>query len=80
MGRIRTVEIKSITEQLLTKYDLESEFSADFRANKEKLKAIPEELPSKKVMNRVAGYLVKLFKEHQAEQRELLGKESVIDE
>lgn len=71
MGRIRTVEIRNITDELLDKYELDS-FSDEFRDNKERLKSLPEEFPSKKVLNRVAGNLTRLFKKKKAEMKELL--------
>ena len=61
MSRIRTDYVKVITNKLLSKYKLE-DFSKDFRENKEKLKSLPEEFPSKKVLNRVAGYITRLYK------------------
>ncbi len=76
MGRIKTIDIRVITDKLLTKYKL-SDFSRDFRKNKEKLKSLPEEFPSKKVLNRVAGNLTRLFKKKETERAKLLGKEVV---
>lgn len=71
MGRIRTDEIKNITGLLISKYSL-SYFSDDFNKNKELLNSLPEELPSKKVRNKVAGHLVFLTKKHREEEQKLL--------
>lgn len=81
MGRIRTVEIRSITDKVLDKYGLDS-FSDKFRDNKERLKSLAEEFPSKKVLNRVAGNITRLFKEKRAEMKRLLegGPEAVEEE
>ncbi|MBD3312720.1 30S ribosomal protein S17e [archaeon] len=81
MGRIRTVEIRSITDKILGKYSLDS-FSDKFRDNKERLKSLAEEFPSKKVLNRVAGNITRLFKDKRAEMKELLegGPQEIEDE
>jgi len=69
MGRIRTSEIKNITKLVIEKYTLSS-FSDDFEKNKEILKSFPEEFPSKKVLNKIAGYITfKYKKEREAEKR-----------
>jgi len=80
MGRIRTTEIRVITDEVLSKYPLE-EFSDKFRDNKERLKALPEEFPSKKVLNRVAGNITRRFKQKRAEMKRLLeGGEQVFED
>jgi len=80
MGRIRTVEIRSVTDRVLTKYPLDS-FSDKFSENKAKLKSLPEEFPSKKVLNRVAGNITRLFKQKRKEMKELLeGGEQVFED
>jgi ribosomal protein S17E len=79
MGRIRTDEIRSITEKVLSKYSLES-FSSSFRENKEKLKSMPEKFPSKKVLNRVAGSITRAFKQKQIEMQKLLEPGSAEEE
>jgi ribosomal protein S17E len=53
MGRIKTTLIKRTTKELM---ELE-EFSPDFKENKIKLGNI---LPSKKIRNKIAGYLTRL--------------------
>ncbi len=53
MGRIKTTLIKRTTRELM---ELE-EFSPDFKENKIKLGNI---LPSKKIRNKIAGYLTRL--------------------
>jgi len=73
MGRIRTVEIRSVTDKVISKYPL-STFTDVFRKNKEHLKSLPEEFPSKKVLNRVAGNITRLFKLKKEEKEKLLGK------
>ncbi len=71
MGRIRTDEIKNITSMILGKYTL-SYFSDDFETNKQRLKSLPEEFPSKKVLNKVAGYITFLYKREREEEKKLL--------
>ncbi len=72
MGRIKTVEIRSITNSILGKYSLES-FSDQFYENKKKLKDLPEVFPSKKVLNRVAGAITREYKKYKNKMKELLG-------
>ena len=81
MGRIRTVEITSITDKLFSKYSIDS-FSDKFAENKLKLQSLPEEFPSKKVLNRVAGNITRLYKRKQAEMKKLLegGPEEFVDD
>ncbi len=74
MGRIRTVEIRSITDKVLSKYPIET-FGPKFRENKELLKSKPEEFPSKKVLNRVAGNITRLYKLNKKEKAKLLGEQ-----
>jgi len=75
------VEIRSVTDKVLSKYPLDS-FSDKFRANKERLKSLPEVFPSKKVLNRVAGNITRLFKKSKVEMKELLegGPQEDVDE
>ena len=75
MGRIRNVEIKSISDEVLSKYPLK-DFSDDFVSNKEKLKSMPEEFPSKKILNRVAGNIVRLVKRSREEEAKLMSQTS----
>jgi ribosomal protein S17E len=79
MGRIRTDEIRSITDKVLSKYSLDS-FSSNFRENKERLKSMPEEFPSKKVLNRVAGSITRAFKKKQKEMEKLLEPGPTVSE
>ncbi len=70
MGRIRDTTIRVITELILKKYPIES-FSNDFYKNKQKLLSLPEEFPSKKILNRVAGSLTREYKKFIKEQKML---------
>ena len=71
MGRIKTDEIKNITKLIIDKYTLSS-FSDDFETNKNRLKSFPEEFPSKKVLNKVAGYITFKYKKQREEEKKLL--------
>lgn len=71
MGRIRTNDVKHITDLLVGKYTL-NKFSDDFNKNKEVLRSLPEEISSKKVANRVAGYVTFLFKKAREDEKKLL--------
>ena len=57
MGRIKSKLVKRTAQNLLKEAD--SEFSSDFTKNKKVLK---DTMPSKKIRNQVAGYLVRLKK------------------
>ncbi|MGQ9479201.1 MAG: 30S ribosomal protein S17e [Thermoproteota archaeon] len=57
MGKIYDSKIKSIAKTLLANYD--KYFTVDYRTNKEALKKITR-FKSKKLLNRVAGYITSL--------------------
>ena len=59
MGRIRTAMVKKIARRLVEKYP--ELFTADFDHNKAVLKEL-NVIPSKKLRNRVAGYMVRVVK------------------
>lgn len=57
MGRVRQTYIKRLAKDLVSAD--EERFSEDFEENKEELKDM-EEFNSKKLRNRVAGYIVRV--------------------
>lgn len=57
MGRVRQTYIKRLAKDLVSAD--EERFSEDFDENKEELKDM-EEFNSKKLRNRVAGYIVRV--------------------
>ena len=59
MGRIKTQLIKRTGEELMAKYP--GLFTTDFDQNQEKIVQVAE-IPSKKMKNSIAGYLVRLAK------------------
>lgn len=59
MGRIKSTMVKRAAQELL---EQEVEFSPDFNENKKLLKGT---MPSKKVRNKIAGYLARLEKANQ---------------
>ena len=59
MGRIKTTMVKRATFELM-KQDIP--FSGDFEENKKILK---DTMPSKKVRNKIAGYIARLKKQEQ---------------
>jgi len=62
MGRIKTSLVKRTSHQLMKeKGDL---FNLDFNHNK---KLLADTMPSKKIRNKIAGYLSRLVKQKQAE-------------
>ena len=64
MGRIKTALVKRTTFELLK--DEEIDFSPDFEKNKKLLKNL---MPSKKIRNKIAGYLARLVKAKQKEKQ-----------
>ena len=62
MGRIKTAMIKRATFELLEK---NIEFTEKFEDNKKLLK---NEIPSKKVRNKIAGYLARLVRAKNSEK------------
>lgn len=59
MGRVRPRHVKRLAKNLVD--DHEGEFEEDFEHNKEKLKEM-DEIESKKLRNRVAGYMVRVIR------------------
>lgn len=66
MGRIKSTLIKRTAKQLLTEKDM---FTKDFENNK---KILGNTMPSKKMRNRIAGYMA-----HVVQMREQKAKEPV---
>ncbi len=64
MGRIKTQQIKSVTQTLMEKHG--DEFTDDFTANKEIVNKLIE-TSSKKLRNIIAGYATRLHKKKSKE-------------
>ena len=65
MGKVRTILIKHVSKELITKYpDI---FSTDFDENKKLLDKYLE-IDSKHLRNRISGYIVNLLKIRDREQ------------
>lgn len=68
MGKVRTVTIKRLSRELVERY--ETSFSTDFEKNKE----VVDELltnTTKRLRNRIAGYVTSLMKLRQPEEAPL---------
>ncbi|AEC52809.1 30S ribosomal protein S17e [Pyrococcus sp. NA2] len=59
MGKIRQGFIKRIARELVNKYP--NEFTTDFEHNKKKVQELTN-VTSKKIRNRIAGYVTKLVR------------------
>ena len=59
MGKVRTVLIKKVSKELITKYP--NVFTTDFEKNKKLLDKYLE-IDSKHLRNRISGYIVNLLK------------------
>jgi len=62
MGRIKTNLIKRTTKKLLKNYP--DKFKIEFEHNKKALAELAD-IPSKKLRNSIAGYMVRLIKKQQ---------------
>jgi len=60
MGRIRTLTVKRAAKKILNQYS--KRFKLDFNHNKQKLSDVAE-VTSKKLRNKIAGYLTSLKKQ-----------------
>lgn len=65
MGRIRTLFIKRTGRKFMKKYS--DQLSNNFSENKKKIDKLAE-IPSKKMRNRLAGYITKLTKTKKEEE------------
>ena len=63
MGRIKTKNIKSLTEEVFSKY--RESFTTDFEKNKKAVSAYLDG-GGKKIRNTVAGYVTRLAKTREA--------------
>ncbi len=79
MGRIRTTQSSNITSELISKYGIDS-FSEDYNKNKEKMKTFPEEFPSKKIMNKVAGSITRAYKKNKEDMQKLLTPSEPVED
>ena len=59
MGKVRTVLIKNVSKELISKY--QNVFTTDFEKNKKLLDKYLE-IDSKHLRNRISGYIVNLLK------------------
>ncbi|AAL81615.1 30S ribosomal protein S17e [Pyrococcus furiosus DSM 3638] len=59
MGKIRQGFIKRVARELVNKYP--NEFTTDFEHNKKKVQELTN-VTSKKIRNRIAGYVTKLVR------------------
>ncbi|TFG14535.1 MAG: 30S ribosomal protein S17e [Promethearchaeota archaeon] len=59
MGKVRTVLIKNVSKELISKYP--DVFTTEFETNKELLDKYLE-IDSKHLRNRISGYIVNLLK------------------
>lgn len=62
MGKVRTRTVKRLARELLKNYP--DKFTANFEENKNVLKSLAE-FSSKRLRNRVAGYITRLIKSRQ---------------
>lgn len=65
MGKIKSKQVKRSSQELM---DSEIKFSEDFEKNK---KILGSEMPSKKMRNKMAGYLARFMRRKKREAEEL---------
>lgn len=68
MGKVRPAYIKNVARQLLEMYP--DKFTTDFEHNKRMVKQLAD-IPSKRVRNRIAGYITRLVKIRMREEEEI---------
>ncbi len=68
MGRIKTMLVKRVTNQLLDAH--RDKFTTEFTQNKALVEQYAN-VPSKKIRNIIAGYATRLKKKHEAIQQTL---------
>lgn len=66
MGRVRPRYIKSLGDKLLEMYP--DRFTDSFEENKKAVAQLAD-IPSKRVRNRVAGYITRLVKRRKAQEK-----------
>jgi small subunit ribosomal protein S17e len=76
MGKVRTEMIKRISNELFDKYP--KSFGIEFEANKQFLKEIGLDV-SKKLRNRVAGYVTCLVRIDEAVEVEFEEEQTIIE-
>lgn len=67
MGRIRTTLVKRVAKEYINSG--KAEFTTDFDKNKELLKSVAT-FPTKRLRNRVAGYITRLMKTMEKEAQQ----------
>lgn len=77
MGKVRPLFIKRTARELLEKY--RDKFKPDFEHNKKVVQELIE-VPSKRVRNRIAGYITHLIKIELKRQKLLMEKAKVAEE
>ncbi|PKP54451.1 MAG: 30S ribosomal protein S17e [Candidatus Altiarchaeales archaeon HGW-Altiarchaeales-3] len=74
MGRIKQASLKRVANDLMENYG--GEFTTDFDTDKFKVQEHTD-VRSKKIRNRIAGYIVKVTRNKEAEERK--EQESLIE-
>lgn len=69
MGKVRTESVKRLAEELLSRYP--RQFGSDFEANKSFLNSLGLKI-SKKMRNRVLGYITQLKQMEEQVSRETM--------
>jgi len=77
VGSIRPRYIKKAARELLQHYP--DEFTTDFETNKRLVEQYTD-VDSKKVRNRIAGYLVRLVRNRMRMQARMLGEEETTEQ
>lgn len=77
MGKVRTEKIKSVAHELVERFP--NKFTANFENNKESVEALTQ-ISSKKLRNRIAGYITRLLAMTQSSQESESTEEEIEGE
>jgi len=68
MGRIKQIFLKRTAEELIKEY--KDEFNTDFENNKKKVQELSN-IESKKIRNKIAGYITRVMKKEKLEKERI---------
>ncbi len=74
MGKVRTKVVKRTAKEMLERFP--DKFTADFESNKQALIEVAD-IPSKRLRNRIAGYITRLVKQRQRIERQLAMRQEI---
>ncbi len=74
MGKVRTKVVKRTAKEMLEKFP--NKFTTNFEENKQVLMEVAE-IPSKRLRNRIAGYITRLVKQRKRVEQQLAMRQEI---